>query len=896
MKGFIRKIIAIAVTVASVGTSMSVFTACGGESAVTPPTPAPVPTTVNVWTAGGTEKIMRATDYSSRYSNDSLEFGVFRNEYESGQIIVSSNKKLEYTIEIEDLKSADGSVLPSDSFEVYHEKYITVDVKRNVECMLGVGDYPDAILPYEKAVEYDENYTTAGQNQGIWIMVNPSKTQKAGVYSGNFTVNVGEEAYEVPVSVTVYDYTLSDEVHMKTSFGSTDTNIQVYEMDSTKEMLDTYREFYFQHRISTTVPFTATYSNDMEMYFDYVLQYTNDSRCSRIELPWAKIVNAYEVELDSNGELAIGDERGQEGNTKEKITVYDFEKMEALLYDFVSHSLQNNINLFEKASISGTIVDEFDLVSGNSGKIKALYNLRRVDDLLNRMAEVIENLEYTEGGVSVNKEILFDSENEDAGVGYSVADRAEPYTIACNLSEDEFATLKEALVESCKGIRVLVTTTYYSIFEEYRQYTKSNYCPRITAYNTQSARDGMKDYAEKSDSELWTYICGMPYNPYSTYHIDDYLLSSRLLSWMMYDYDIVGVLYWAIELGSHTSRLTESSQLYTQDFYQNPLRDNSANGDGFMVYPGRTYGINGPVSSIRLESIRDGIEDYDLMWALEDLYKQRGVEEKEFDEVFSLIAKGLYIGSVCSYNDGYLENFDSARKKLAELLVLADKYGVVVEKYEELADKGTFVISAKNGTVVKSNGTVLTGAEDGDLIRYTVTVDLSKGAQNTVFEFVTNGVTESLTFGTNKATVYGQDELSEVSSIESGDVYTEGENSYKKYTLVKSNGKNHAQIDLKIENFKFDKNCDKLVLKYYYEGDEATTVSLKVRIKGAAYATISTVNAVNGWNEIVLDIADSGVSKAGVLEYVRLCFNNEDETLPVGDVCVAFDYLVIYGG
>lgn len=887
MKKFIRKIIAMAVAVACVSTSLSVFTACDGKSSAA---------TVNVWTASGTEKIMRATDYSSRYENNNLEFGVFRNEYESAQIIISSNKKLEYTVEVSDLTDSNGNLLTSDAFEVYHEKYITVDVKRNVECMLGTGDYPDAILPYDKAVEYKENYTTAGQNQGVWIMVNPSKTQQAGVYNGSFSITVGNKKYAVPVSVTVYDYTLSDEVHMKTSFGSTDNNIQVYEMDATKEMYDAYREFYFQHRISTTVPYTAYYSNNLDMFFDYVLSYTLDERCSRIEIPWAKITDGTSVELTVDGKLAIGDLRGQEGNSTGKISTYDFDKMESLLLDFVSHSFKNNVDLFQKASINGTIVDEFDLVSGRSGEIKALYNLRRVDDLLNTVAKVIENLKYSNGKVIVTKDISFDIENEDAGVGYYTTDLDEPYVIECNVTEKEFNTLKESLAESCKGIRVVVTTTYYSLFEEYRQYTRSDYCPRTTAYNTEEARIGMKEYAEASDSDLWCYTCGEPHNPYSTYQIDDYLLSSRLLSWMMYDYDIVGVLYWSTEIGRYTSRLTESSQLYTQDYYQNPLRDNSANGDGFLVYPGRTYGINGPVSSIRLESIRDGIEDYDLMWALEDLYKQRGVEEKEFDEVFSLISQGLYTGTICSYGDGYLDNFAAAREKLANLLVLAANDGVIIEKYEQVADKGTFVISTKENTVVKSNGNVLNGVKDGELVRYTVTVDLSKGEQNTVFEFTTDGNTRSLTFGTSKATVYDQNELSKISSVKSIDTYTEGENSYKKYNLVKGNNKNYVQIDLKIEDYNFDKSCDKLVLKYYYDGAEDTNVTLKVRVKDAAYATIRTVAVTKGWNEIVLDIADSGVSKAGVLDYIRLRFDNVDTSLPVGDVNVAFDYLVIYGG
>ena len=33
-------------------------------------------------------------------------------------------------------------------------------------------------------------------------------------------------------------------------------------------------------------------------------------------------------------------------------------------------------------------------------------------------------------------------------------------------------------------------------------------------------------------------------------------------------------------------------------------------GNGILCYPGYRYGINGPIGSIRVEFIRDGIEDY----------------------------------------------------------------------------------------------------------------------------------------------------------------------------------------------------------------------------------------------------------------------------------------------
>ena len=43
------------------------------------------------------------------------------------------------------------------------------------------------------------------------------------------------------------------------------------------------------------------------------------------------------------------------------------------------------------------------------------------------------------------------------------------------------------------------------------------------------------------------------------------------------------------------------------------------NGDGFLLYPGKPIGHAGPVSSIRLEQAREGVEDYEYLYLLRSL-------------------------------------------------------------------------------------------------------------------------------------------------------------------------------------------------------------------------------------------------------------------------------------
>ena len=46
------------------------------------------------------------------------------------------------------------------------------------------------------------------------------------------------------------------------------------------------------------------------------------------------------------------------------------------------------------------------------------------------------------------------------------------------------------------------------------------------------------------------------------------------------------------------------------------------NGDGFLIYPGGPLGQDGPVSSIRLENAREGVEDYEYLYRLKSLVDQ----------------------------------------------------------------------------------------------------------------------------------------------------------------------------------------------------------------------------------------------------------------------------------
>lgn len=201
-----------------------------------------------VWCASGTEKILRDTDYSARYGADTLEIAAFRNENEAAQIIVSGDAGTGYDVETAGLSGPDGASLPASAFTLYHEKYINVTEIKDLNAVTGVGMYPDALLPFGVAEAYGETRLT-GKNQGVWVSLKVPDTQPAGVYTGTFRVTAGGKSTDLPVRVTVYDYTLSDERHTKASFMLDWNEISWAELSSEPALYEAYYEFMLDHRI-----------------------------------------------------------------------------------------------------------------------------------------------------------------------------------------------------------------------------------------------------------------------------------------------------------------------------------------------------------------------------------------------------------------------------------------------------------------------------------------------------------------------------------------------------------------------------------------------------------------------------------------------------------------------
>ena len=112
------------------------------------------------------------------------------------------------------------------------------------------------------------------------------------------------------------------------------------------------------------------------------------------------------------------------------------------------------------------------------------------------------------------------------------------------------------------------------------------------------------DEYKEAGQKAWWYICVAPTMPHPNYFKYYQGAAQRVTIWQQYMFHVDGLLYWAMNVGWQNTNLK---------------RNVCGDGDGQLIYWGELWGQTGPVNCIRLEYIRDGIEDFQYMKQLERL-------------------------------------------------------------------------------------------------------------------------------------------------------------------------------------------------------------------------------------------------------------------------------------
>jgi len=641
-----------------------------------------------------------------------------KNETESAQIIITPSADVNY-YDVETFDLRDGSnYLSSINFTVYHEYYVEIKKAMGIYFPYSTGMYPDALIPIENAKSSGINTIKSSENQGVWIQFNIPENQPSGTYTGAFNVYLENSCYVVPVTVNVVDYIKSSEQKLLTKFGLSIDEIKSLEDVSNmsdEEFKIFAEEYYYQGLLDYGVNLGSLFSYNNERWSGtyWVGRPYNPDAILSFEQIYVDggYHYAYEyplVELDENGEMVVWTGGFKNGWGVNMNRVNDW------LSQAIKYAKDDRVVMYQLPIIPGASVqftaESLGLLYPEDGKGYGNYTEARRDletgfrmnsvNLLNTR-DVYEQiyLSSVENRVDLFKKGSFmcswiDEYSNNASklkVAQYITkimkdffiDLAEWIRIKHNVT-DEFAL---SVIESISKIQLTSTGENTYDFDPETQWFA--HCPGDGQYNSEKRRQEILEWANSvydGEGIVWTYNGG--------YRIEDPATTTKTRGWWMYDYDVEADLQWAIMKDKYLDGISDDmvgkdvsdgDVIDSQDFYDIAVHYSAISGIGYMIYPGSPYNVKGFVPSIRLDSYRDAVEDYDLLYALERYYEKRAKDKGEtydgtgFDSIMDRLSERLYKGSRYKIHDGYENDYTVSRNSLLSMLVLAEKYGIIIE-------------------------------------------------------------------------------------------------------------------------------------------------------------------------------------------------------------------------
>ncbi|MBR5709532.1 MAG: DUF4091 domain-containing protein [Thermoguttaceae bacterium] len=519
-----------------------------------------------IWWADAMHKIpltRKAPKASKAPESKGISLSAAGNDYESAQLVVRPDVETKISAKVTgDLKSADGkNSIPASNVELRSVYYHYVSHPTD---STGVRDFwPDALPPLP-----DELTANAGKNCPIWITIYVPAGTPAGTYKTNvaltLTANGQTQTANVPVTLRVWGFALPKFNTVETAFGFHSNFAWQYhgvksEADK-RVILDKYFKLLSRYRISPYNP----------------------------------------VPLDPFNVRFVVDEENPENSHAE----IDFSKFDPALANAIEKYHFTGMILHIQGMGGGTFQQRWEpQIKGfgeDTPQYKAMFK-SQVVQLQNHFKE--------KGWLNMCYTYWFDEPAEkDYEFVRNGMNRIKRYAPEIPNMITEEPAADEAEKENLGKIDV--------------------WCPVTPNYNHELAQP-LKD----KGARFWTYVCCWPHAPYCTEFIDHAAVEMRTWLWQTWKYDITGVLVW------QTNYWTSNSAFPDPNAPQNPylapmsyVTDGAlppgtkrfwGNGDGRFFYPPLSCqtpssepNFDDPVPSIRFESLREGIEDFEMLQIL----------------------------------------------------------------------------------------------------------------------------------------------------------------------------------------------------------------------------------------------------------------------------------------
>lgn len=573
---------------------------------------------LTLWGCEATWKVSQQRSVPKESTSDGLLIRAARNDYESCQLVLRPKTALTLEkVEAAPLAKADGTQIPAENLTFRSVYYHFVDHPTD---RTGVREaYPDALPPLTLPQSLG-----ADQNAPLWLTAYVPEGTPAGDYATTVKLTfrtsdaAAQQTLTVPLKLHVWDFAIPAQNHSETAYGfSTGTAARYHGVKgeaNRRKLNDIYYRFLGQYRIS---PYHPVENDDFSIRFIVDSEHPEKSHAvldfSRFDEAMAHAIETYHF---TNFSVYLPGMGGGTYHSRNEPMINGFGE-ETVEYQamFASMVQQIEAHLREKGWLNMAYVYWFD-----EPDVKDYEFVKKGMDRIKKYAPGIQTM-------------LTEEPAEDV----IAKDLLGKVDVWCPVTPN----FNEELAEKCRA----------------------------------------------KGERFWWYVCCWPHDPYCTEFIDHSAVEMRTWLWQSWKYDVVGTLIW-------TSNYWTSNTAFP-DAPQNPYLDPMSyvsgydtpagtkrywgNGDGRLYYPPLSCAVPNPnsdepnfeqpVASIRLEMLREGLEDYEMLYLLrERLAAAKGLTPAERAGLEALLVVPEEITSSMTEFSTDPTPIYAQRKKVAEAI------------------------------------------------------------------------------------------------------------------------------------------------------------------------------------------------------------------------------------
>ncbi|MGM9635564.1 MAG: hypothetical protein ACI3YE_05355, partial [Candidatus Avispirillum sp.] len=641
--------------------------------------------TLSLWFEHSFKKVL--TEDITPSGMDTYSVYMAKNEIENAQFVLySDTDKTGMKASVSDFTASDGSGATM-SAEIYYEMYVStegIDPTAYIgydpdDPLIRAGETPDPVAPLSRVKTFKLN---GGKSQAFFIKIKSTADTPAGWYSARLNVmnSSGQTVKTATVFAYVWDFALSEKTALETSF-------------------------YIANNTS--------YGGNYKAFYDYLLE----NRMCGMDIPGTLNASNEYVFNDRVNAIRVST-NGCGSNTNPYYIESDYSGYASLYNELQALDNWESIkNKFYFYNVDEPNPSQMESVITTAADVKELWPDAAI------VVPMYQNLPYPYGKYTTDTysytSIIGNYPSYERMDLFQALIDTDSMTLFCPMTYafTPHELVAETMPHHGDAAYGEENSRGYTTLNAWRSgqyiYTGSGEAELIQKYYDWDAQYG--EMNDRMDSVValdtngthrkWAYCC-MRQNSYSYCQqlIENTGLQTKLLFWQLYQEDVTGYLYYATNgwevfdsrndnyidntsTGDRTNCGWKTNKVYSGTGY--------IYGDGVMFYGASQAKILGTsyIGSLRVELMRDGIEEYQMLTMLEDLKGKdaaKAVVSKVSKNVVNYLSMPAFSTSAWSSDMDEYDIMASVRKELGNAVEAATLAGQCEHKW----DSGTVVTEA----------------------------------------------------------------------------------------------------------------------------------------------------------------------------------------------------------